>query len=133
MAHGYDTMMTPAVEELLDRTESKFVLVTLAAMRSREITNYLGQLGGGIGASVPPQVVSTSSKPLSIALEEVAAGKIEAVEINPEAEAAEAMEASELPAEQAGSPEGAHLLDVSDPDPGLAAAKSLESAGDVGA
>ena len=133
MAHGYDTMMTPAIEDLLDRTESKFVLVTLAAMRSREITNYLGQLGGGIGASVPPQVISTSSKPLSIALEEVAAGKIEAVEIDPEAEAAEAMEASELLAEQAGSSEGAHLLDVSDPEPGLAAAKSFESAGDVGA
>ena len=133
MAHGYDTMMTPAIEDLLDRTESKFVLVTLAAMRSREITNYLGQLGGGIGASVPPQVISTSSKPLSIALEEVAVGKIEAVEIDPEAEAAEAIEASELLAEQAGSPEGAHLQDVSAPEPGLAAAKSFESAGDVGA
>ena len=131
MAHGYDTMMTPAIEDLLDRTESKFVLVTLAAMRSREITNYLGQLGGGIGASVPPQVVSTSSKPLSIALEEVAAGKIEAVEVDPEA--AEAIEASELLAEQAGSPDGAHLLDVSDPQPGPAAAESFESAGDVGA
>ena len=116
MAHGYDTMMTPAIEELLDRTESKFVLVTLAAMRSREITNYLGQLGGGIGASVPPQVISTSSKPLSIALEEIADGKIEAVEVDPEA--AEAIEASELQAEQADSPEGAHLLDVSDPEPG---------------
>jgi DNA-directed RNA polymerase subunit omega len=133
MAQGYDTMMTPAIENLLDRTESKFVLVTLAAMRSREITNYLGQLGGGIGASVPPQVISTSSKPLSIALEEVAAGKIEAVEIDPEAESAEAVEAPELPAEQAGSPEGVHLQDVSDPEPGLAAAKSFESAGDVGA
>lgn len=133
MAHGYDTMMTPAIEELLDRTESKFVLVTLAAMRGREITNYLGQLGGGIGASVPPQVISTSSKPLSIALEEIAAGKIEAVEFDPEAEAAEAIEASELLAEQAGSPEGAHLLDVSHPEPGVAAAESFGSAGDVGA
>ena len=113
MAHGYDTMMTPAIEELLDRTESKFVLVTLAAMRSREITNYLGQLGGGIGASVPPQVVSTSSKPLSIALEEVAAGKIEAREVDPEAEAAAAADA-ELLAEEAFA-ERSHLQDVSDP------------------
>ena len=88
MAHGYDTMMTPAIEDLLERTESKFILVTLAAMRGREITNYFGQLSGGIGASVPPQVVSTSAKPLSIALEEIAAGKIEAVEVDAERRAA---------------------------------------------
>ena len=113
MAHGYDTMMTPAIEELLDRTESKFVLVSLASMRSREITNYLGQLGGGIGASVPPQVVSTSSKPLSIALEEIAAGKIEAVESDPEAEA---VDDPEMGPQQGDSSEGAHLQDVSDPE-----------------
>ena len=116
MAHGYDTMMTPAIEELLDRTESKFVLVALAAMRSREITNYLGQLGGGIGASVPPQVISTSSKPLSIALEEIAAGKIEAVETGPDAEAAEAVADPEALAHQGEFAEGAHLQDVSDPE-----------------
>ena len=124
MAHGYDTMMTPAIEGLLERTESKFVLVTLAALRSREITNYFGQLGGGIGASVPPQVVSTSSKPLSIALEEVAAGKIEAVEVAPDAED---------PAEETGLLEGAHLQDVSDPQPGGAGGDSPEPVGDVGA
>ncbi len=90
MAHGYDTMMNPAIEELLEETGSKFRLVTLSAMRSREITNYVGQLGQGIGASVPPQVTSTASKPLSIAFEEIAAEKIEAVEIDPEAEAAAA-------------------------------------------
>ena len=132
MAHGYDTMMTPAVEDLLDRTESKFILVTLAAMRSREITNYLGQLGGGIGASVPPQVISTSSKPLSIALEEIAAGKIEAAEVDPDTEAAEG-EAAELLAQQGDASEGAHLQDVSDPEQGVAAAESSKSAGNVGA
>ena len=86
MAHGYDTMMNPAIEDLLEETGSKFSLVTLSAMRSREITNYVGQLG----ASVPPQVTSTASKPLSIAFEEIAAEKIEAIEIDPEAEAAAA-------------------------------------------
>jgi len=87
MAHGYDTMMNPAIEELLDATDSKFRLVTLSAKRSREITNYVGQLGQGIGAAVPPQVTSTASKPLSIAFEEIAAAKIEAIDIDPEAEA----------------------------------------------
>ncbi len=82
MAHGYDTMMNPAIEDLLERTESKFVLVSLASKRSREITNYLGQLGGGVGAIVPPQLVSMSAKPLSIALEEISAGKIEAREMD---------------------------------------------------
>jgi len=103
MAHGYDTMMNPPIEQLLETTGSKFRLVTLSAMRSREITNYVGQLGQGIGASVPPQVTSTASKPLSIAFEEISVDKIEAIEIDPEAEAealalalAEAEAAAEL-------------------------------------
>lgn len=87
MAHGYDTMMNPAIEELLDKTGSKFRLVSLSAMRSREITNYVGQLGQGIGASVPPQVTSTAAKPLSIAFEEIAVDKIVAEEYDPDSEA----------------------------------------------
>ena len=79
MDYGYDTMMNPAIEGLLERTESKFILVTLASKRSREITNYVSQLGEGIGRAVPPQVISTAVKPLSIALEEIAAGKIKPV------------------------------------------------------
>ena len=87
MAHGYDTMMNPAIEDLLEETGSKFRLVSLSAMRSREITNYVGQLGQGIGASVPPQVTSTAAKPLSIAFEEIAAEKIAAIQFDPDAEA----------------------------------------------
>ncbi len=87
MAHGYDTMMNPSIEGLLDDVGSKFRLVSLSAMRSREITNYVGQLGRGMGASIPPQVASTASKPLSIAFEEIAADKIIAVDVDPEAEA----------------------------------------------
>ncbi len=99
MAHGYDTMMNPAIEGLLEDAGSKFRLVTLSAMRSREITNYVGQLGQGIGASVPPQVTSTAAKPLSIAFEEIAADKIEAVAFDPEAEAdAEALAAADAEA-----------------------------------
>jgi len=103
MAHGYDTMMNPAIEELLEKTGSKFRLVSLSAMRSREITSYVGQLGQGIGSSVPPQVTSTAAKPLSIAFEEIAVDKIVAEEFDPAAEAeaaalaeAEAMAAAEL-------------------------------------
>ena len=70
------TMMDPPVEDLLDRVDSKFTLVTLAAKRGRQINSYFNQLGEGLGTIVPPQVASVSRKPLSIALEEIAASKI---------------------------------------------------------
>jgi DNA-directed RNA polymerase subunit omega len=69
-------MMDPPVESLLDRVDSKFTLVTLAARRGRQVNSYFNQLGEGLGAIVPPQVTSVSRKPLSIALEEISAGKI---------------------------------------------------------
>ena len=76
MADTYDTMMSPQVEELMDRTDSKFALCTVAATRARQINAYFGQLGEGLGAMVPPQVTSVARKPLSIAFEEIAADKI---------------------------------------------------------
>jgi DNA-directed RNA polymerase subunit omega len=69
-------MMDPAIETLLERVDSKFTLVSLAAKRGREVNSYFNQLGEGLGSIVPPQVTSVSRKPLSIALDEVAAGKI---------------------------------------------------------
>lgn len=79
MALMKPTMMNPPVEGLLDKVDSKFTLVTLAAKRSRQINSYFNQLGEGLGAIVPPQVASVSRKPLSIALEEISAGKIQYV------------------------------------------------------
>ena len=70
------TMMDPPVESLLGKVDSKFTLVTLSARRGRQINSYFNQLGEGLGAIVPPQVTSVSRKPLSIALEEIAADKI---------------------------------------------------------
>jgi DNA-directed RNA polymerase subunit omega len=75
-AERRNTMMEPPVEELLEKTGSKFTLVSLAAKRGREINSYFNQLGEGLGALAPPQVTSVSRKPLSIALEEIAAGKV---------------------------------------------------------
>jgi DNA-directed RNA polymerase subunit omega len=72
-------MMTPPLENLMDRTHSKFGLVTLAARRAREINSYFNQLGEGLGTMVPPQVSSVSRKPLSISFEEIAADKIQSV------------------------------------------------------
>lgn len=74
---SFDTMINPQIEELLDRVDSKFSLVTLAARRARQINSYFNQLGDGLGHMVPPQVSSVARKPLSIAFEEIAADKIE--------------------------------------------------------
>ena len=101
------TMIEPQVEGLLDLAGSKFRLVTLSSKRARQINSYFGQLGEGLGASIPPQVTSTARKPLSIAFEEIAAHKIEPIERDLEAEAAAeaqaAADAAALEAELAGS------------------------------
>ena len=76
MAERRPSLMDPRIETLMNKVDSKFTLVTLAAMRAREINDYYNQLGEGLGAIVPPQVTSVSRKPLSIALEEISAGKI---------------------------------------------------------
>jgi DNA-directed RNA polymerase subunit omega len=84
-------MMNPPIERLLTLTGSKFRLVTVAATRARQINSYFGQLGDGLGAMVPPQVTSLARKPLSIAFEEIDAGKIVAIDrVDPDAEIADA-------------------------------------------
>jgi DNA-directed RNA polymerase subunit omega len=76
MALDHDTMITPPIEDLLDKVDSKFSLVTLAARRARHINSYFNQLGEGLGHMIPPQVSSTARKPLSIAFEEISDDKI---------------------------------------------------------
>jgi DNA-directed RNA polymerase subunit omega len=80
------SMMTPCIEELLERAGSRFALVTLSGKRAGEIIDYYNQLGDALGTMVPPQVASVASKPLSIAMEEIERGKIEAVPLLPEAQ-----------------------------------------------
>lgn len=76
MAQENESMMATPIEDLLGATGSKFSLVTLSSKRARQINAYFGQLGGGLGASIPPQVTSVAHKPLTIAFEEIGAGKI---------------------------------------------------------
>ncbi len=73
-------MIEPGVEELINKAGGRFDLVVLASRRARQINNYYSQLGGGIGHYVPPQVHSLSHKPLTIALEEIAAGALAVAE-----------------------------------------------------
>jgi guanylate kinase len=76
MANKRMTLMDPPIEELFDKVDSKFTLVTLGAKRAREINAYYQGLGEMLGRVVPPQVTSVSGKPLSIAFEEVAKSKV---------------------------------------------------------
>ena len=93
MAWRSASMVNPPIEELLDRVDSKFTLVTLASKRARQINAYFGQLGEGLGQLIPPQVTSTARKPLSISFEEIAADKITYRRID-EADEADAGEAA---------------------------------------
>jgi DNA-directed RNA polymerase subunit omega len=64
------------MEQLLDKVDNQFTLSVLAAKRARQINAYYSQLGEGMGRVVPPQVAVNSDKPLSVAFEEIAAGKV---------------------------------------------------------
>jgi DNA-directed RNA polymerase subunit omega len=68
------------IDDLMDKVDSKFHLVHLAAKRAREINGYYAQLGEGLGQYVPPLISTDSNKPLSIALEEISQSKIEGTE-----------------------------------------------------
>jgi DNA-directed RNA polymerase subunit omega len=89
MADRRASLMDPRIEQLMAKVDSKFTLVTLSSMRAREINDYYNQLGEGLGRIVPPQVTSVSRKPLSIAMDEVGAGKImfERIEVGADDEA----------------------------------------------
>ena len=100
-------MMTPRMEVLLERAGSRFGLVSLSGLRAREINDYYNQLGEGLGKIVPPQVTSVSRKPLSIAMEEIEAGKIESVPLPTEEELAEIAAAEAAAAEAAASDDSA--------------------------
>jgi len=71
-------MIYPRIDELLERVESRYALVIVAAKRARQINNYHHQLGEGIGfeEAPPPLVESRSKNYLTMAMEEIASGKL---------------------------------------------------------
>lgn len=58
-------MLKPTLDELVDKVDSKYTLVVAAAKRAREIVD---------GKS--PLVADQTNKPVTIALREIAAGKL---------------------------------------------------------
>jgi DNA-directed RNA polymerase subunit omega len=71
-------MMHPRIDDLLAEADgSRYALVIAAAKRARQINNYHHQLGEGtFDDFAPPLVESRSKNYLTMALEEVAEGKI---------------------------------------------------------
>jgi len=68
----------PPIDELLERTQSKYALVIIAAKRARQINAYYSQLGEGLLEYVGPLVeTAPQEKPLSIALREINTDLIE--------------------------------------------------------
>jgi DNA-directed RNA polymerase subunit omega len=69
--------MEPRIDDLLEHVDSRYALVIVSAKRARQINNYHHQLGEGTFEDFPPPLVESRSKNyLTMALEEVAEGKI---------------------------------------------------------
>ena len=70
-------MISPRLDKLLENVDSNYASVPVAAKRARQINSYYHNLGEGTFEEFPPPMVeSTSKNYLTIALEEVASGKI---------------------------------------------------------
>lgn len=81
----------PSIDGLLEKTDSKYTLVSYAAKRARQINAYYSQLGEGLLEYVGPLVETyVQEKPLSIAMREIDAGLLTAEPFDPAQEAAEA-------------------------------------------
>jgi len=62
----------PPIDDLLEKTPSKYQLVIFAAKRARQINAYYSQLGEGLLEYVGPLVETTpQEKALSISLREI--------------------------------------------------------------
>ncbi|MEU2201171.1 DNA-directed RNA polymerase subunit omega [Isoptericola sp. NPDC057391] len=65
----------PPIDELLERTDSKYGLVLYASQRARQINAYYSQLNEGLLENVGPLVETRNQeKPLSIAMREINEG-----------------------------------------------------------
>ncbi len=70
-------MIEPKIDKLLEHVDSKYGLVIASAKRARQINDYHHQLGeGSFEGFAPPLVESRSKNFLTMALEEIAQGKL---------------------------------------------------------
>ncbi|MGA1737706.1 MAG: DNA-directed RNA polymerase subunit omega [Candidatus Nanopelagicaceae bacterium] len=79
-------MTNPAIDDLLEKTGSKYSLVLYAAKRARQINAYYSQLGEGLLEYVGPLVeTNVHEKPLSIALREINGNLLSIEQLDPTA------------------------------------------------
>ena len=70
-------MIEPRVDKLMEKADSHYAAVIIAAKRARQLNSYYRALGeGSYEEYTPPMVEIASGHNLGIALEELAAGKI---------------------------------------------------------
>ena len=75
--YDVSALIKPRLDKLLERVDSHYAVVLVAAKRARQINSYYHNLGEGTFDEYPPPMVETGSKNyLKISLEEIAAGKI---------------------------------------------------------
>lgn len=88
-------IVSPSLDELIHRVDSKYALVLFAAQRARQINAYYSQLHEGLFEYVGPLVdTELNEKPLSISLREIDAGLLEMKPVE-EVQAATAVELDE--------------------------------------
>ena len=81
-------MIKPRVDKLLARTDTHYAAVLVAAKRARQLNSYYRALGeGSYEEYTPPMVETPSGNYLTIALEELAPGKIQLPTTGPEQDA----------------------------------------------
>jgi len=65
------------MEELLEKVDSRYGLAVAVARRTRQLNEYTATLGLNENMSIPgPQVHTRSQNPVTIAVEELRAGKL---------------------------------------------------------
>jgi len=70
-------LIKPRLDTLLERVDSHYATVLVAAKRARQINAYYHNLGEGTFDEYPPPMVETGSKNyLTIALDEIAEDKL---------------------------------------------------------
>lgn len=71
-------IIDPPIDQLLDKVDSKYQLVIVAAKRARQINDYYQERAEGTVITAGPLVESTiDEKPLTIAMREINEGLVE--------------------------------------------------------
>ncbi len=78
MSEKLEGIVSPAIDTLLSKVDSKYQLVMFASKRARQINDYYSALHeGSLFNNVGPLVDSTvDEKPLTIAMREIEQGKL---------------------------------------------------------